>query len=406
MDQPDSIVTTLNSQGNHHNNSNVNLNVPKSAQHSNDNVLHNQSMISGATADSSNAKASKRPKNTALKQQRLPAWQPILTAKTVLPLFFVIGVIFVVLGGVLLHYSNLVNEYVVDYTECMSDADPSQPCSKIANATTRCQCSVAIKLERDFDAPVYMYYGLKNFYQNHRRYVKSRDDNQLLGAALKTVNTECKPYDYPSDNTSLIYAPCGAIANSLFNDSFTVNYIDVSPNKQLNLLATGIAWNTDKSVKFKNPASWANTIKPVNWQKNVWDLSTDPDNNGYKNEDLIVWMRTAALPTFRKFYRRVDHATGAEFASKLPAGNYRLVIDYNYPVTMFDGRKSFIISTTTWIGGKNPFLGIAYLVVGSLCICLGFVFLIIHFKFSRNTKQSDDLNKPTVATIDPNENRS
>lgn len=26
-----------------------------------------------------------------------------------------------------------------------------------------------------------MYYGLSNFYQNHRRYVKSRDDSQLNG---------------------------------------------------------------------------------------------------------------------------------------------------------------------------------------------------------------------------------
>lgn len=26
-----------------------------------------------------------------------------------------------------------------------------------------------------------MYYGLSNFYQNHRRYVKSRDDGQLNG---------------------------------------------------------------------------------------------------------------------------------------------------------------------------------------------------------------------------------
>lgn len=28
---------------------------------------------------------------------------------------------------------------------------------------------------------VFMYYGLSNFYQNHRRYVKSRDDSQLNG---------------------------------------------------------------------------------------------------------------------------------------------------------------------------------------------------------------------------------
>lgn len=54
--------------------------------------------------------------DTALKQQRLPAWQPILTAKTVLPLFFAIGVIFVVLGGVLLHYSDIVNTFIYRYT--------------------------------------------------------------------------------------------------------------------------------------------------------------------------------------------------------------------------------------------------------------------------------------------------
>ena len=30
-------------------------------------------------------------------------------------------------------------------------------------------------------APVYLYYQLDNFYQNHRRYVSSRSDTQLAG---------------------------------------------------------------------------------------------------------------------------------------------------------------------------------------------------------------------------------
>ena len=38
-----------------------------------------------------------------------------------------------------------------------------------------------------------------------------------------------------------------------------------------------------------------------------WIQIPSQDNNGYKNEDLIVWMRTAALPTFRKLHRRVQH---------------------------------------------------------------------------------------------------
>lgn len=398
MDQPDAVGTSLSQ--------------PKSAKSTrSENVLANQSVLSAANStDASSNKASKRPKNTALKQQRLPAWQPILTAKTVLPLFFVIGVIFVVLGGVLVHYSNLVNEHVVDYTDCVSVTDNRTPCSQLANSSYTCICSISFKLDKDFEKPVYLYYGLKNFYQNHRRYVKSRDDNQLLGSKSSSLNSECKPYDSPY-NSTLVYAPCGAIANSLFNDSFRVDYNGASGGSvsvaTLGLIATGIAWSTDKSVKFKNPSDWSNTIMPPNWQKNVYNLSTDPDNNGYKNEDLIVWMRTAALPTFRKFYRRADHVSGSTFATGLPAGYYTITVNYNYPVTMFEGRKSFIISTTTWIGGKNPFLGIAYLVVGSLCICLGFVFLVIHFKFSRNTKQSDEFApKPTVATVDTAENRN
>ena len=64
-----------------------------------------------------------------------------------------------------------------------------------------------------------MYYGLSNFYQNHRRYVKSRNDEQLAGNGVSygaLRNTDCSPYDVDTENETYI-APCGAIANSLFN---------------------------------------------------------------------------------------------------------------------------------------------------------------------------------------------
>lgn len=54
-----------------------------------------------------------------------------------------------------------------------------------------------------------------------------------------------------------------------------------------------------------------------------------------------------------------------------------------YPVTQFNGKKFFIISTASWAGGRNPFLGIAYIVVGGICALVTAVFTFIHFKFGR-----------------------
>lgn len=101
---------------------------------------------------------------------------------------------------------------------------------------------------------------------------------------------------------------------------------------KINLTYKDIAWESDRTVKFKNPPgslkdAFKNFAKPRDWQKPVYDLSTDPKNNGFINQDFIVWMRTAAFSTFRKLYRKV--VKEGDFDDGLPKGDYRLDINYS-----------------------------------------------------------------------------
>ena len=53
---------------------------------------------------------------------------------------------------------------------------------------------LVIHIEEDRTDTVYVYYQLDNFYQNHRRYVKSRDNNQLAGTYKDVASlSKCEP---------------------------------------------------------------------------------------------------------------------------------------------------------------------------------------------------------------------
>ena len=229
------------------------------------------------------------------------------------------------------------------------------------------------QVEKEMAAPVYLYYELDNFYQNHRRYVKSRSDSQLRGEILSasSLSSDCDPLiygDIPNSKGELrVLHPCGLIANSYFNDTFALRAAQHDGNNvPVSWSESGISWATDRLNKFKAvPAS----TRAANNETHQFISETYPGVASVEDEHFIVWMRTAALPRFRKLYARIDTTLKA---------NTRLSIDIgeNFPVKQFGGAKSVVISTLSILGGKNDFLGIAYIAVGAVCAAMAVAFLI------------------------------
>jgi hypothetical protein len=89
-----------------------------------------------------------------------------------------------------------------------------------SDPTKRNQRRLRFEIPSDLEAPVFLYYKLTNFFQNHRRYVQSLDTDQLKGKAVSpsTLNNgNCQPLGRDSQDPSKTIYPCGLITNSLFN---------------------------------------------------------------------------------------------------------------------------------------------------------------------------------------------
>lgn len=182
-------------------------------------------------------------------------------------------------------------------------------------------------MSEDITDTVYFYYGLSNFYQNHRLYVKSRDDTQLggkegldygdLGACDPLISpVRCVSFNASdaNDTETDVWLPCGLIAGSMFNDSFVLSKDGVP----INWTNDGIAWPSDLEAKFINPetpqqGTWIPQVQPPNTQ-----LQSFANTTGYQTPEFVVWMRTAGLPNFKKL-NRIIHGG-------LRAGNYTVQI--------------------------------------------------------------------------------
>ena len=122
-------------------------------------------------------------------------------------------------------------------------------------------------INEEIQAPIYVYYQLDNFYQNHRRYVKSRSFDQLKGNYLvpDKLRSDCDPIVQVKDLGDHIMninkqnpqrldpeapaIPCGLVAKSFFNDRYSLKLLS---GEKIDINEKGIAWESDKEYKFAN----------------------------------------------------------------------------------------------------------------------------------------------------------
>lgn len=157
---------------------------------------------------------------------------------------------------------------------------------------------------------------------------------------------------------------------------------------------TGISWDSDREKKFINPKEWKNAdfkkgadsvYQYLHQRYPKFNELTGGslEAEGVENEHFIVWMRTAGLPTFRKLYARIPDG--------VKKGPLRITVHSHFEVNAFKGNKKLVISTVSWLGGKNYFLGVAYLIVGIISILLAVAFFVKHKTNPRKLGDSEYL---------------
>lgn len=103
------------------------------------------------------------------KQQMMKAWQPVPTLTKTIVMFFVLSAIFLSIGIVMIILSKNLNESMVRYdVACAGNG----------------LCTMTLEVNDLLQAPVFVYYEIHNFYQNHRLYATSFSYDQLTGNTI------------------------------------------------------------------------------------------------------------------------------------------------------------------------------------------------------------------------------
>ena len=329
--------------------------------------------LSAPGSDKSPKKKKKKKKDRFYKRftyQMLQGYRPIMNPSHVVIFFALAGAYLIGVGVPILLATMDVVTYSVRYDNAGTlQGYTQEERAKLVTSDDGVEYSLTIEVEKEMRAPVFVTYELGTFYQNYRRYVRSYDPTQMHDGSPFPGTSSCEPFLYetasgldPDDSLPEQGAilPCGQISHSNFNDSFILS--SSIPALDVGIDDSGIAWASDREHLYGN-------VTAVNFNQieayRGGNSSTLPLN---EDEHWMIWQRPAGQKTTRKLYGRV--------VNDIPEGtNLTLTVFNRYNTYSFDGTKSFVLSTNSWMGGKNYVLPGIYLACGGLCWLVAALFL-------------------------------
>eukprot|EP01068_Selenidium_serpulae_P008060 Selendium_serpulae@DN4879_c0_g1_i2.p1 len=208
-------------------------------------------------------------------------------------------------------------------------------------------------------APVFVYYGVKDFYSNFRAYQisKPRDIYPTYSCGEFTSRAkfdEVRPAGSLPEidnlgNSTGVY-PCGLTSFSIYNDMISLyHHLELPPG------ASGVG-QQEIFVDRSDTAPWTNFVLYSGNPQH--DYFVSPFQQAYR-----VWLPPMFSSTFKKLYGVIY--------TPLYAGTYTLRLDQNeWPAEEWISRKNIQLET------HGPF-GTSQIVVTIIYFCTGFLILVI-----------------------------
>jgi len=300
-------------------------------------------------------------------------WSPRPSLASVLGFYATVSCLLLALGGLQFAYNSEVATATVRY----DGTAPGDNCTAQyeymrAHGEEGVNATMTLRVTKRMKAPVYVFYFLGRFIPGHKRFQRSRDDEQLAGstAQIQSPLAACQPQAYLGSDTterneslpnSGAITPCGLIGWSQFNDTFQISGMEIDQER--------IAWRSDRNYLFGD-------VPAVNYNQNATLRGGGTtDKNLSMSEHLIVWYRVSAFPDPNYRWGTIHQ--------DLQPGTYELQVQNRYNTYGFCGEKHLILSTNTWNGGPKQLLAILYLLVGSLFTWTFILFAVGFFGFRR-----------------------